>query len=70
MEPSKEAASAGPVMTMENGGQVLDTIDRLKAKEKNVGRLALISSLQPPRRQRWLGQSWLNPTSIQACYPR
>lgn len=35
MEPSKEAASAGPVMTMENGGQVLDTIDRLKAKEKN-----------------------------------
>ncbi len=37
MEPSKEAASAGQVMTLENAHEVLGDIERLKAKEKNGG---------------------------------
>jgi len=35
MEPSREAAAAGQVMTLENAPQVLGDIERLKTKEKN-----------------------------------
>ena len=37
MEPSKETAAAGQVMTLENAPMVLGDIERLKSKEKMPG---------------------------------
>ncbi|MDI1313279.1 hypothetical protein [Prosthecobacter sp.] len=53
--PSKEAAAAGPVMTLENPSQVLGDIERLKANAIHarhfVRHVLLVEGTTPPRAQ-------------------